>query len=135
MIILKKLAAVSCIIFAQQVTAQDLNFSQFYEMPLLRNPALAGIYKGDFRATAAFRSQWGSVTTPYISQALGAEIKFSVSQHSDNFIALGVQMTNDLAGDSKLGKTQVLPALTFHKSLNGDHDTYLSLGFMGGPVQ
>jgi type IX secretion system PorP/SprF family membrane protein len=116
-------------------TAQDINFSQFYELPLLRNPALAGLYKGDFRATAAFRSQWNSITTPYTSQALGVEMKFSTSQNSDNYLALGMQMTNDLAGDSKLGRTQVLPVLTYHQSLSDDNDTYLSLGFMGGPVQ
>jgi type IX secretion system PorP/SprF family membrane protein len=50
-------------------------------------------------------------------------------------MALGLQMTNDLAGDSKLGKTELLPVLNFYKSLSGDNDTYLSLGFMGGPVQ
>ena len=114
--------------------AQDINFSQFYELPLLRNPALAGLYKGDFRATAAFRNQWSSVTTPYVTQALGLETKFLVG-NSNNYIALGLQMTNDIAGDSRLGKTQVLPVFTFHKSLSDDKDTYLSLGFMGGPVQ
>ncbi len=115
--------------------AQDINFSQFYELPLLRNPALAGLYKGDFRATAAFRNQWSSVTVPYVSQALSAELKFAVSQNSNNYIAAGVQVTNDVAGDSKLGKTQILPVLTYHQSLRDDEDTYLSIGFVGGPVQ
>ena len=32
---------------------QDINFSQFYELPLLRNPALAGILNGNVRFTAA----------------------------------------------------------------------------------
>lgn len=113
--------------------AQDINFSQFYELPLLRNPALAGIFTGDVRATSAFRSQWGSVTVPYQTQGLGVDLKFAVSEV--DYFALGLQLTNDVAGDSKLGKTQVLPALTFHKSINGDKDTYLSVGFMGGAVQ
>jgi type IX secretion system PorP/SprF family membrane protein len=116
--------------------AQDINFSQFYELPLLRNPALAGLYKGDLRVTSAFRSQWGSVSgVPYKTEALGAEMKFGVSENNNDYLALGVQFTNDLAGDSKLGKTQVLPVLTFHKSLNEDNDSYLSLGFIGGAVQ
>lgn len=115
--------------------AQDINFSQFYELPLLRNPALAGLYKGDIRTTAAFRNQWNSITTPYVTQALGLETKFTTKENSDNYIALGLQITNDIAGDSKLGKTQVLPVFTFHKSLSREKNTYLSLGFMGGPVQ
>jgi type IX secretion system PorP/SprF family membrane protein len=119
--------------FTPCVLAQDINFSQFYELPLLRNPALAGIFTGDVRVTAAYRSQWGSVTVPFQTQALGTDLKFAVNEV--DYLALGLQITNDVAGDSKMGKTQLLPTLTFHKSINGDKDTYLSLGFLGGAVQ
>ncbi len=115
------------------VQSQDINFSQFYELPLLRNPALSGLFTGDVRITSAFRSQWGSVSTPYQTQALGTEVKFAVSDV--NYVTAGLQITNDVAGDSKLGRTALLPALTFHKSVNSDNDSYLSLGFSGGPVQ
>lgn len=115
--------------------AQDLNFSQFHELPLLRNPALAGIYTGDFRATSAFRSQWGSVTVPYTSQALSLEMKTGISETSNDFFSAGIQFTRDKSGDSKFGKTQILPMLAFHKSLGGERDSYLTLAFMGGIVQ
>lgn len=117
------------------VKAQDINFSQFYELPLLRNPALAGTYVGDVRATSAFRSQWGSVSTPYQTAALGTEMKFGISENSNDYISLGLQLTNDVAGDSRLGKTQILPMLAYHKSVNSDRDSYLTLGFLGGAVQ
>lgn len=123
------------LILVSTLGAQDINFSQFYELPLLRNPSLAGIYKGDLRATAAFRSQWANITVPYLSQAVSAEIRYSVAHNSDNYVSIGLQVTNDVAGDSKLGKIQFLPVVAFHKLLNGEKDTYLSLGFMGGPVQ
>lgn len=115
--------------------AQDINFSQFYELPLLRNPALAGIYSGDFRATSAFRSQWGSVTVPYQTTALGTEMKFSIGQNSNDYVSVGMQITNDVAGDSKMGKTQFLPMLAYHKSVNSERDAYLTAGFLGGVVQ
>jgi type IX secretion system PorP/SprF family membrane protein len=114
---------------------QDINFSQFYELPLLRNPALAGTYRGDIRFTTAYRNQWNSVTVPFKTQALGAELKFGVSESSYDYVSMGVQITNDLAGDSRLGKTQLFPMLTYHKSLSADNDSYLSLGFLGGFVQ
>lgn len=117
------------------VYSQDINFSQFYELPMLRNPALAGIFAGDVRVTAGYRNQWQSVTTPYQTQALGGEIKFSLGQNSYDFITLGLQITNDQAGDSKLSKTQILPALNFHKSVNGEKDSYISAGVMAGAVQ
>lgn len=117
-------------------TAQDINFSQFYEMPMLRNPALTGFYKGDFRVTGAYRSQWGSVSgVPFKTQALGAEFKFALAGYSNDYLALGLQITNDMAGDSKLGRTQLLPTVAFHKNLDEETDTYLSIGFMGGVVQ
>jgi hypothetical protein len=43
-------------------------------------------------------------------------------------------MSMDGAGDIRLRRTQLLPAINFHKSLNEEKDTYLSLAFMGGPV-
>lgn len=115
--------------------AQDINFSQFYELPLLRNPALAGTFRGDIRVTSAFRSQWNSVTVPYKTEALGTELKFGLSQNSNDYLSIGMQITNDIAGDSKMGKTQFLPMLAFHKSLSVERDSYLSLGFLGGAIQ
>ncbi|MEP7374586.1 MAG: PorP/SprF family type IX secretion system membrane protein [Chitinophagaceae bacterium] len=116
------------------VYGQDINFSQFYELPLLRNPSLAGTYRGDIRVTTAFRSQWNSVTVPYQTQALGVETKFGLGPESGDYISMGIQLTNDVAGDSKMGKTQVLPMLTYHKLVSADNDSYISVGFLGGPV-
>ena len=116
--------------------AQDVNFSQFYELPLLRNPALAGNFRGDIKATGAFRTQWLSAAgVPYRTQALGIELKSGVSESSDDYKVIGLQVTNDQAGDSKMGKTQILPSFTFQKSLSDQTNSYLALGAIGGPVQ
>ncbi|MCW3072970.1 MAG: type secretion system rane protein PorP/SprF [Flaviaesturariibacter sp.] len=131
----KMLLGMLMLIVAFGATGQDINFSQFYELPLLRNPALAGKFRGDIRATSAFRSQWNSVTVPYKTQALGVELKSGVSANSDDYISLGMQITNDVAGDSKLGKTQLLPMIAYHKLMNSYRNTYISVGFLGGAVQ
>jgi type IX secretion system PorP/SprF family membrane protein len=114
-----------------QLSAQDFTFSQFYEKPLLRNPALAGIFSGDIRVSGAHRSQWGSITVPFKTTALSIENKIPIGNAND-FVTLGVQMTSDIAGDVKLKRTQLQPAINYHKSLSGDKDSYLSLAFMGG---
>jgi Type IX secretion system membrane protein PorP/SprF len=57
------------------VYSQDIHFSQFFETPLLRNPSLAGIFKGDIRAQAVYRDQWNSVTNAYRTGSLNAELK------------------------------------------------------------
>ncbi|NCI47605.1 PorP/SprF family type IX secretion system membrane protein [Sediminibacterium soli] len=113
--------------------AQDFSFSQFYEQPLLRNPALAGLFVGDLRVSMAYRDQWSSVTVPYRTASLSVEHKTPIGKH-DDFITIGAQMSLDGAGDIRLKRTQFLPAVNFHKSLNPERDTYLSLAVMGGPV-
>lgn len=113
---------------------QDIHLSQFYETPLLRNPALAGIFTGDIRVQAVYRNQWNSVTIPYQTGALSGELKFPVGQQND-YVTAGLQLTYDVAGSSHFQTTQVYPAINYHKSLSADRNMYLSLGFMGGIVQ
>jgi len=113
--------------------AQDFTFSQFYEQPLLRNPALAGIFTGDLRVSMAYRDQWGSITVPFRTTSLSIENKIPIGNQHD-VLTIGSQMSMDAAGDIRLKRTQFLPAINFSKSLNDEKDTYLSLAFMGGPV-
>ncbi len=121
-------------IFTTQVSrAQDFTFSQFYEQPLLRNPALAGLFTGDLRVSMSYRDQWGSVTVPFRTTSLSIEHKIPVGSSHD-LITIASQMSVDAAGDIRLKRTQILPAISFHKSLSEEHDTYLTAAFMGGPV-
>lgn len=113
--------------------AQDLHFSQFFEAPLLRNPALAGLFEGDVRVQGVYRNQWNSISFPYQTGSLNAEYKFPVGK-GDDFFTGGLQLMFDKAGTVALTTTHVLPALNFHKSLSESRNTYLSLGFMGGMV-
>lgn len=113
--------------------AQDLHFSQFYEAPLLRNPALAGLYKGDVRIQGIYRTQWNSISFPYTTNSLNGEYKFSVGKGED-FLTVGGQVMYDKAGTVQLKTIELLPLVNFHKSLSDVRNTYLSLGFMGGVV-
>ncbi|MFB6455083.1 PorP/SprF family type IX secretion system membrane protein [Chitinophaga sp. Hz27] len=122
------------VLFTPALVAQDIHLSQFYETPILRNPALIGIFNGDVRVQAVYRNQWNSVTTAYQTGTLSGEIKFPVGQGND-YLTTGLQFTYDRAGTSKLQSTQVFPAINYHKSLNSDKTSFLSLGFMGGYVQ
>lgn len=119
---------------SMQLKSQDINFSQFYELPMLRNPSLAGIFAGDIRITGAYRNQWQSVTVPYRTFGLGAEYKKPLGDNSDDFVTLGLQATSDVAGDSRLTRTQIFPVLNYHKSINSLSGGYLSAGIMAGPV-
>lgn len=124
-----------CLLFQSSITkGQDIHFSQFYEFPLLRNPALAGIFNGNVRFSGAYRNQWQSVTVPYRTMGVSAECKMLRGLSNGDFITTGLQATNDVAGDSRLQRTQILPVINYHKLLNEDKITFISLAFMGGPV-
>ncbi|MGK2864505.1 MAG: PorP/SprF family type IX secretion system membrane protein [Chitinophagaceae bacterium] len=112
---------------------QDIHFSQFFETPLLRNPALAGIFTGDIRLQMVYRDQWGSVTDGYKTGSLNGEYKLPIGK-ADDFVTVGGQVLFDRAGTAALTQTSVLPVLNYHKSLSEEHNRYLSLGFMGGVV-
>lgn len=112
-------------------SAQDISFSQFYEQPLMRNPALAGIFNGDARFTACYRSQWQSVTVPYRTFGLSSEVKFPMQvMNNDVTTTLGLQLMRDVAGTSEFSTTQILPAANV--SVRTGENSFLSFGVMAG---
>ena len=127
----KSLVLALCCIHAK---GQDIHLSQFAETPILRNPALIGLFNGDVRVQAVYRNQWNSVTIPYQTGTMSGEMKFPIGNHNDHVTA-GMQLTYDRAGTSRLQAVQILPAINYHKSLSNDKSSFLSLGFMGGFVQ
>lgn len=124
----------SLFIFFGKTEAQDIHLSQFYEVPILQNPALAGIFTGDYRINALYRNQWASITTPYQTGMLSGEAKFPIGS-KDDYLTGGLQLDFDAAGTTGFKTTQVLPVINYHKSLMPSRDMYLSMGFMGGFTQ
>lgn len=121
------------ILVLKPAAAQDIHFSQFYEAPLRRNPALAGIFTGDYRVQALFHDQWNSFTNAYRTGSLSGEYKMPVGR-SDDYFTTGLQIVYDKAGTAALTTTELFPAVNYHKSLSHRKPMYLSLGFMGGLV-
>jgi hypothetical protein len=95
------------IICTQQLHSQDIHFSQFSEAPLLRNPALAGLFSGDLRLQSVYRTQWQSVTVPYQTTSLNGEYKMSVGK-SEDYITIGGQILYDKAGSIAMTATHIL---------------------------
>ena len=82
------------VVVADNATAQtDPHFTQNYTYPMYINPAMTGGSDGDYRASAIYRGQWGSVTNPYRTTG------FSFDTRTTKNIALGVNVQNQSAGD------------------------------------
>jgi type IX secretion system PorP/SprF family membrane protein len=81
-------------ILANRMVAQtDPHFTQNYTFPMYINPAMTGGSDGDYRASAIYRGQWGSITNPYRTTGL------SFDTRTNKNLALGIQMQNQSAGD------------------------------------
>jgi type IX secretion system PorP/SprF family membrane protein len=75
------------------VAQTDPHFTQNYTFPLYINPALAGSADGDYRASAIFRNQWGSISSLYRT------IGVSFDTRTNKNAALGINLLNQSAGD------------------------------------
>src|SRR5690554_673893 len=60
--------------------AQDVHSSQFYETAILRNPALLGIHKEDYKITGQYRSQWSSISKGFRTGSLQAALRIPASK-------------------------------------------------------
>ena len=88
------LATCLFLVIAHQSVAQtDPHFTQNYTYPMYINPALAGSSDGEYRVSAIFRTQWGSITNAYRT------VGVSFDTRTNKNIALGVNLLNQSAGD------------------------------------
>ncbi len=133
---LKSLAvAAFTVVSAVPVSAQDIHFSQFYENTILRNPALTGIFSGDYKAGVNYRNQWSNISVPFQTVLASVESRISVNEEVGDMLSFGVTATYDKAGSISFNSFQIYPALNFNKALEDKHQSYLSAGFTAGYIQ
>lgn len=101
----KALPVLWVLLCVASVRAQDSHFSQFYHYPVQLNPARAGVFKSDWRASALYRSQWNSVPVSY--QTAAGNFEWKPLQRRRRSIALALQLKNDQAGDASLRRTEL----------------------------
>ncbi|MCC7244698.1 MAG: PorP/SprF family type IX secretion system membrane protein [Saprospiraceae bacterium] len=101
----KLIPAFALVLFSLRLAAQDLHFSQFNLNPLRQNPALAGVFRGNWRLSTHYRSQWQSIPVPYRTYA--AAYDWKAYKRGNTLIAPAIQIEHDRAGDAGLTWTQV----------------------------
>lgn len=113
------------------MNAQDLHFSQFYHNPQHLNPALTGMFEGEFRAAVLYRSQWSSVPVNY--QTVAGAVDGKLLRRRSDLLSVGLMLEHDRAGDAALTWTQVGASAAVAHSLGADQA--LAAGFGLAVVQ
>ncbi len=128
------LSASVALAFGGAAYGQDIHFSQFYENAVLRNPALTGIFTGDYKIGMDYRTQWGNSFVPYNTVMVSGETRILVNRNVGDYLSIGLVGTYDKAGTINFTSTQLYPAISFNKALEDQHNSYLSVGFTGGYI-
>ncbi len=132
------LAAACLVVLLAPTRAQaqaDIHFSQFYETSILRNPALTGVFSDDYKLGAYYRSQWSSISNPFVTTLISAESHVQFNESSNDFFSFGILGFSDKAGSIDEKITTFYPAINYNKSINPENNTFLSVGFTGGYEQ
>lgn len=115
--------------------SQDIHFSQFMAAPMHNSPALTGLFDGDYRVMANYRSQWGSVTVPYSTFGAAGDAILSKGLLDGDFVGAGIWLYSDKAGDIALSTNQAMLSFAYHKGLAYYVSHFLSVGGQIGLAQ
>ena len=132
---MRVLTVVILCLFCSKIFGQDIHFSQFNEMPLNLNPALAGNSEATKRAGLIYRNQWNSVTVPFQSTGVFAEYRLTHEKLKNNVVGIGLQFLNDRAGSGALVQNHVLTSFNVQRFIDKKQKKLLSIGLNLGFFQ
>lgn len=114
--------------------AQDIHFSQSDGSLLNNSPAFTGLFMGDYRIGAIFRSQWQSVPVPYSTFSMNGEARIKPKVFTKDMIGVGLMFNSDKAGDTRYKTTQLYASGSYVYSL-ADSSLILTVGMNLGWCQ
>lgn len=111
----RTILGVTLISLQYQVHAQGIHFSQYYNAPLLLNPANTGLMsQEDYRLGVNYREQWKSIPVPYKTVSAYGDLQAFRNANSTNWMGLGFAFFNDAAGDGKLTLSRGDLSIAYH---------------------
>lgn len=122
---------VICFFGAAAASAQDIHYSQFNASPQNLNPAQTGLFNGDWRVAANYRSQWSAIPVPYKTFSIAGDTRLKTKLKND-VPAVGLLINTDKAGDSRFSTTQIIASLAYIKKLTKDSAHFACLALQPG---
>ncbi|MCO6499566.1 MAG: PorP/SprF family type IX secretion system membrane protein [Vicingus serpentipes] len=121
------------VLLVLDLSGQDIHFSQYYNTPMMYNPALTGVFGGAQRAMLAYRNQWMTVASPYTTYGAAFDMRMMEKRGGNFSLGTGLGVYRDVSGDTKMGITNVVLSLSGIIGLS--EKQHLMVGFQGGVEQ
>ncbi|MCO6496666.1 MAG: PorP/SprF family type IX secretion system membrane protein [Chitinophagaceae bacterium] len=118
---MRRIFFLACLSIASitQLQAQDLHFSQFFNNPLLTNPANTGfIPDADYRLGASYRNQYSIImSVPYQTFSVFGDAQVMRNRIENGWLGLGGAILRDVAGAGSLTSTKIYASVAYHQML------------------
>ena len=134
------LIALFIVVATLNVKAQDPFFTQYYASPLNVNPAMMGVFQGQWRMNTNYRQQWGGIFSDIPLRTIHASFDYRINVVDEDYLAFGLNAVQDETGAfSRLKSTRGALGVSYMKQLSGNRysssDQYLVAGIQVGPGQ
>lgn len=93
--------------------AQDIHYSQFQNAPFNLSPGLAGIFPGDIRLMANYKSQWGSIPADFKTGTIAADFKIRNENYQQGFFSTGLVLNWDEVALTRLTNVSALVPISY----------------------
>jgi type IX secretion system PorP/SprF family membrane protein len=118
--------------YLQTASAQDPQLAQFSSAPLLTNPALTGVFDGEYRIHVNYREQWGVILKDRLFRTVAAGFDWRMPVGRGDYAGFGLVAMRDQTGDGRFTQNRVHLSGAFMKELSGNGyrtaDQYLIAG-------
>lgn len=124
--LITKIKLLFIILCTTSVSAQDMQFTQFYASSLYLNPAFSGADVCS-RITLTYRNQWPGVSKTYRSYLFSADHYFN-----DKNVGAGILFASDVAGSGNLKTTIINVPIAYEAKLT--KKLYIRFGAQPGMI-
>ncbi|MES2004702.1 MAG: PorP/SprF family type IX secretion system membrane protein [Bacteroidota bacterium] len=119
---------VTLVLLQQYAHAQGLHFSQYFNSPMLVNPANTGFNPDfDYRIGGNYRNQWANVGNPYKTMSVWADTKLFTDRFENGWLGVGASLLKDVSGSGSLSSTGGFATVAWHQMVG--YNSLLSGGF------
>ncbi len=109
--------------------AQDAHLSQYEASPMYLNPAMTGMFEGDYRFNVHYRNQWPNlVTKPFVTTAMSFDMPYKK-------VKIGAFVLNSRAGAGSYNVLNIVFSAAYDYSFKNYPNNHVAGGIQVGAIQ